>query len=51
MYIYIPLPTEQFSEIEFSAYNVPSGWFTGIELVLDPITWVHFLLVPLDSFV
>ena len=31
------------------AYNVRRGWFTGIELVLDPTTWVHFLLMPLDS--
>ena len=31
--------------------NVRCGWFTGIELVLDPTTWVHFLPVPLDSIV
>ena len=27
------------------------SWFTGIELVLDMTTWVHFLLVPLNSIV
>ena len=31
--------------------NVRRGWFTGIELVLDPTTWVHFLSVTLDSIV
>ena len=51
LWVRLPLPTGQFAEIYFSAYNVRRGWFTGIELVLDPTTWVHFLLVSLDSIV
>ena len=47
----LPLPIGQFSEIEFSAYNVRRGWFTVIELVSDPTTLVHFLPVPLDLIV
>ena len=47
LWVRLPLPTGQFSEI----YNVRRGWFTGIELVLDPTTWVHFLLVRFDSSV
>ena len=40
-----------FLRLIFSAYNVRRGLFTGIELVVDPTTWVHFLRVPLDSIV
>ena len=32
-------------------HTLRRGWFTGIELVLDPTTWVHFILVSLDSIV
>ena len=38
-------------EINFSGLYIWRGWFTGIELVLGPTTWVHFLPVPLDSIV
>ena len=51
LWVRLPMPTEQLSEIYFSAYNLRRGWFTGIELVLDPTTWVYFLLVPLNSYV
>ena len=50
LWVRLPLPTAQFSEILFSAYNVRHGSLI-IELVLDPTTWVHFLLVPLDLIV
>ena len=52
LWVRLPLPTGKFSAIQFSAYNVRRGWFiTGIELVLNPTTWVHFFLMPLDSIV
>ena len=35
-------------EIYFSGTYVRRGLFTGIEFVLGPTTWVHFLPVPLD---
>ena len=37
------------SEMNFSGFHVQHGWFTGIELVLNPKAWVHFLPEPLDS--
>ena len=33
------------------SWTFTCGWFTCIELVLGPTTWVHFLPVPLDSIV
>ena len=51
LWVRLALLTGQFSEIKFSAYNVWRGWFTSIELVLDPTTRVYFLLVQLDSIV
>ena len=39
----------QTTSLPVSTYNVRCGWFTGIEFVLNPTTWVHFLLVRLDS--
>ena len=37
LWVRLPLPTGQFSEISLSACNVRRGWFIGIECDLGPV--------------